>query len=208
MLATIPRRIAEERVPEIFADRAERKTIQEQIEREPMIQAREITLIARTALHRLFETPLLRLATIPAGGALSGRASRTSPSAADERRLHQQQEFASRLVDSFPDLILCSIPRPTTTLSVLVAKRYSVRGRRYGNTWNLAAAPIGGFAFRLSLYKDIIAGTQTFASLEIRVRHKRETGAGFDSISVLYPMKRAISKSWFSPAAMLLNSSV
>src|SRR3989442_14261086 len=95
------------KVPEIFVDRAERKIVKEQVERQPMIQGREITLVRKDG------TSIVCLNTAAAVRDNSGQVVRYQGAVMDiterremERRLHQQQEFAHRLVDSFPDLIL------------------------------------------------------------------------------------------------------
>jgi len=91
-----------------------------------------------------------------------------------EHRLHQQQEFARRLVDNFPDLILVLdadshytfiSPRCREVLgySLEEAQYMEFGGRTHPD--DLPAA--------LSIYKDILAGKQTFASMELRVRHKQ-----------------------------------
>src|SRR6266436_1156266 len=94
-------------VPEIFVDRAERKIVKEQVERQPMMQGREITLVRKDG------TSIVCLNTAGAVRDNVGRVVRYQGSLLDvterremERRLHQQQEFARRLVDNFPDLIL------------------------------------------------------------------------------------------------------
>src|SRR6266478_3929329 len=90
-----------------------------------------------------------------------------------ERRLHQQQEFARRLVDNFPDLILVLdaashytfvSPRCKDVLGYEVEETQKMEFASCTHPEDLPAV--------LSLYKDIIAGKQIFASLEIRVRHK------------------------------------
>jgi len=90
-----------------------------------------------------------------------------------ERRLHQQQEFARRLVDNFPDLIL--VLDTAGHYTFVSPRSKDVLGYEVEDTQHMA------FGDRthpedlpavLSLYKDVIAGTQTFASLEVRVRHK------------------------------------
>ncbi len=90
-----------------------------------------------------------------------------------ERRLHQQQEFARRLVDNFPDLILVL---DTAAHYTFVSPRCKeVLGYDVAETEHMA---FGGrthpedLPAATSLYNDIIAGKQTFASLEMRVRHK------------------------------------
>src|SRR6266850_3936064 len=99
--------VLKRRVPEIFVDRTERKSIKDQVERQPMIQGQEITLIRKDG------TSIVCLNTAAAVRDNAGRVVRYQGALMDiterremERRLHQQQEFARRLVDSFPDLIL------------------------------------------------------------------------------------------------------
>jgi len=162
------------RVPEIFADQAERKILKEQIERQPMIQGREITLICKDG------TSIVCLNTAAAVRDNAGRVVRYQGSLMDitqrremERRLHQQQEFARRLVDNFPDLILVL---DTESHYTFVSPRCKeVLGYDVEDTQHME---FGGrthpedLPALVSLYKDIIAGSQTFASLETRVRHK------------------------------------
>jgi len=166
--------VLKRRVPEIFVDREERKLIKEEVERQPMIQGREITLIRKDG------TSIVCLNTAAAVRDNSGRVLRYQGALMDiterremERRLHQQQEFARRLVDSFPDLILVLdagahytfvSPRCKDVLGYEIdeAQNMAFGGRTHPE--DLPAAN--------SLYKDIIAGRQSFASLEIRVRHK------------------------------------
>src|SRR6266403_2176877 len=92
------------RVPEIFVDRAERKTVQDEVDRQPLIQGREIMLVRKDG------TSVVCLNTAAAVRDNSGRVVRYQGALMDiterremERRLHQQQEFARLLVDNFPD---------------------------------------------------------------------------------------------------------
>jgi len=91
-----------------------------------------------------------------------------------ERRLHQQQEFARRLVDNFPDLILVLdtaahytyvSPRCKEVLGYDVEE---LQDMEFGGRMHPEDLPAA-----LTLYRDIVAGKQTFASLEVRVRHKQ-----------------------------------
>lgn len=166
--------VLKRRVPEIFVDQAERKFVRDQVERQPMIQGREITLIRKDG------TSIVCLNTAAAVRDNAGRVVRYQGALMDvterremERRLHQQQEFARRLVDSFPDLILVLdtaahytfvSPRCKEILGYDVEEAQSMGFGGRTHPEDLPAA--------LALYKDIIAGQQTFASLEIRVRHK------------------------------------
>jgi len=166
--------VLKRRVPEIFVDQAERKIVKEQIERQPMIQGREITLIRKDG------GSIVCLNTATAVRDNAGCVVRYQGSLMDiterremERRLHQQQEFARRLVDSFPDLILVLdaasrytfvSPRCKEVLGYDVEDAQSMKFGDRTHPEDLPAAQ--------SLYNDIIAGKQIFASLEIRVRHK------------------------------------
>src|SRR5258706_2581893 len=166
--------VLKRQVQEIFVDRTERKTIKEQVERQPLIQGQEITLIRKDG------TSIVCLNTAAAVRDNGGRVVRYQGALMDiterremERRLHQQQEFARRLVDNFPDLILVLdaashytfvSPRCKDVLGYEVEETQKMEFGSCTHPEDLPAV--------LSLYKDIIAGKQIFASLEIRVLHK------------------------------------
>ena len=166
--------VLKRRVPEILVDREERKLTKEEIERQPMIQGREITLIRKDG------TSIVCLNTAAAVRDNSGRVLRYHGALMDiterremERRLHQQQEFARRLVDSFPDLILVLDAEAHYTFvsprckDVLGYEIEETQKMAFGGRTHPEDLPTAN-----SLYQDIIAGKQSFASLEIRVRHK------------------------------------
>src|SRR5438309_1279859 len=162
------------RVAEIFVDRSERNIVQAEVERQPMIQGREITLICKDG------TSIVCLNTAAAVRDDAGRVVRYQGALMDiterremERRLHQQQEFARRLVDSFPDLILVL---DTAAHYTFVSPRcrevlgYDVEDAQhmeFGDRTHPEDLPA-----LLALYKNLINGKQTFASMEIRARHK------------------------------------
>ena len=162
-------------VPDILVDRSERKILKEQIESQAKIQSREVSLIRKDG------TTLICLHAATAVRDNNGRVLRYQGALMDvterremERRLHQQQEFARRLVDSFPDLILVL---DTTAHYTFVSPRCTdVLGYTLKEAENME---FGGrthpedLPATLALYKDILSGRQNFASLEIRVRHKR-----------------------------------
>src|SRR6266436_5988207 len=162
-------------VPEIFVDRAERKIVKQQVERQPMMQGREITLVRKDG------TSIVCLNTAGAVRDNVGRVVRYQGSLLDvterremERRLHQQQEFARRLVDNFPDLILVLDPAAHYTFvsprckEVLGYDVEELQDIEFGGRTHPEDLPAA-----LTLYRDIVAGKQTFASLEVRVRHKQ-----------------------------------
>src|SRR6267378_577365 len=161
-------------VPEIFIDRAERKILKDQVESQPKIQGREITLVRKDG------TSIVCLNTAAAVRDNSGRVLRYQGALMDiterremERRLHQQQEFARRLVDSFPDLILVLDTNAGYTFvsprskEILGYEPQEIAATDFGH----CAHPEDMPAVK-ALYGDIVEGRQTFASLEVRVRHK------------------------------------
>ena len=166
--------LVKKRVAEVFVDQAERKIVQAEVDRQPMIQGREITLICKDG------TSIVCLNTAAAVRDNAGRVVRYQGALMDiterremERRLHQQQEFARRLVDSFPDLILVL---DTAAHYTFVSPRcrevlgYDVEDAQhmeFGDRTHPEDLPA-----LLSLYKNLIDGKQTFASMEIRARHK------------------------------------
>ena len=162
------------RVPEIFVDQAERKIIRDQVEREPIVQGQEITLICKDG------TSIVCLNTAAAVRDNSGRVVRYQGALMDiterreiERRLHRQQEFARRLVDSFPDLILVLDTAANYTFvsprskEILGYEPQEIAAMHFGHCVHPEDIP----SFQ-ALYGDIVAGRQTFASLEVRARHK------------------------------------
>jgi PAS domain S-box-containing protein len=161
-------------VPDILPDQTERKSLMEEVERQPSPQGREINLLRKDG------TPIVCLNTATSVRDTTGRVIRYQGSVMDitarrqmERQLHKEQEFARRLVDNFPDLILVVdsnshytfvSPRCTEVLGYELAETGNMElgGRTHGE--DLPAL--------LALFADILAGRQSFASLEIRVRHK------------------------------------
>jgi PAS domain S-box-containing protein len=161
-------------VPEIFVDRAARKMVKEQIESQATIQGREITLLRKDG------TSIVCLNTATAVRDNTGRVLRYQGALMDitqrlemERRLHQQQEFARRLIDSFPDLIL--VLDTAAHYTFISARCVDVLGYEISEAQQME---FGGRTHPedlpavLALYGDILSGKQTLASLEIRVRHK------------------------------------
>ncbi len=125
-------------------------------------------------------TPVVCLNTAAAVRDTSGRVIRYQGSVMDitarrqmERQLHKEQEFARRLVDSFPDLILVVdtnshytfvSPRCKEVLGYEISETAEMQ---FGGRTHAEDLPI-----LLALFADILAGRQTYASLEVRVRHK------------------------------------
>lgn len=162
-------------VPEIFPERAERKTIKDEVDRQPMLEGREISL------KRKDNSFITCLNTAAAVRDSTGRVARYQGALMDithrremERRLHKQQELARRLVDSFPDLILVLDPAAKYTFvsprskEILGYEPEEIRIMEFGH----CAHPEDMPAVKI-LFEDIVTGHQTFASLETRVRHKQ-----------------------------------
>jgi len=163
------------RVTEIFTDESTRTVIRQEVDRQPVLEGREITL------QRKDGTPIVCLNTAAAVRDNAGRIVRyqgalmdVSASREMERRLHKQQEFARRLVDSFPDLIMV----------LDAAARYTFISPRIHDVLGYTAEEEKELEFGArtysedqsamrALFNEILEGRQTFGSLEVRVRHKR-----------------------------------
>ena len=162
------------KVPDILADAAERRLVKEEIEHQAAPQTREIALLCKDG------SQIVCLNTATAVRDASGRVLRYQGAVMDitarremERQLYKQQEFARRLVDSFPDLILVLdasahytfvSPRCREVLGYELEETKSMKLGGRTHSEDLPAI--------LSLYSDILEGRQSFASLEVRVRHK------------------------------------
>src|ERR1700676_5614169 len=162
------------RVPDILPDKSERKSLMEEVERQPSPHGREINLLRKDG------TSIVCLNTATSVRDASGRVIRYQGSVMDvtarrqmERQLHKEQEFARRLVDNFPDLIL--VVDAALHYTFISPRCQEVLGYELAETANME---LGGrthaedLPILLALFADILAGRQTFASLEIRVRHK------------------------------------
>ena len=163
------------RVPEIFQDRSERKSIRNEVDRQPILQGREITLTRKDG------TPLICLNTAAAVRDSAGTVIRYQGALMDvtasrvmERRLHQQQEFARRLIDSFPDLIF--VLDNAANYTFVSPRVVEVLGYEPEEVMELelgARTSAEDRAGLRAMYQQILAGHETFASLEVRVRSKK-----------------------------------
>ena len=163
------------RVSEIFVDEGQRSSMAREVNHQPEPQAREITLQRKDGQALI----CLNTATVMRDSA--GKVTRYHGSVMDvterraiERRLHKEQEFARRLVDSFPDLIFV----------VDAEKRYTFVSPRVKEVLGFGADEMLGTTFgelthtedRSTLaasVRDILTGKATFGSTEVRVRHKQ-----------------------------------
>ena len=161
-------------VPELITDRSERKALKDEVEKAPTPQGREVTLTRKDG------STIVCLNTATAVRNPSGDVVRYQGSVMDiterrtmERRLHQQQEFARRLVDSFPDLIL--VVNAAGAYTFVSPRVREVLGYEIEETKEMV---LGGRTHpddRVALdsvYHAVLDGQKIFASLELRVRHK------------------------------------
>ncbi len=162
------------KVSEVFVDQEQRSLVAREVNRQPTPQGREITL------RRKDGEPIICLNTASAVRDTGGKIVRYQGALADiterraiEKRLYQQQEFARRLVDSFPDLIfVVDNERRYTFVSPKVEE---VLGY---NTQEMIGMIFGDRTHHedlnaiLAVFNDLLQGTRNFASIEIRVRHK------------------------------------
>ncbi|MGB7280968.1 MAG: PAS domain S-box protein [Candidatus Acidiferrum sp.] len=158
----------------ILADADERKALREEVEHQNAPQGREIILLRKDGV------PIVCWNTATAVRDTAGRVLRFQGSVMDvtarrqmERQLHKEQEFARRLVDSFPDLILVVDTNSHYTFvsprckEVLGYELSEIESLEFGGRTHAEDRPL-----LLALFQDILAGRQNFGSLEIRVRHK------------------------------------
>jgi len=163
------------KVSEVFADESQRNSIFNAINREGSPRGHELTLFRKDG------RPVYCLNTASAVRDTSGHIIRFQGALVDiterraiEKQLYQQQEFARRLVDSFPDLIFV----------VDTERRYNFVSPKFKEVLGYEPAEIIGLTFgerthvddrpaMIALFDDLVAGKQTFASIEVRVRHKQ-----------------------------------
>ncbi|HEV2196620.1 MAG TPA: PAS domain S-box protein [Candidatus Acidoferrum sp.] len=162
-------------VPEILLDPAERKALMQQAETQPLVAGREITLLRKDG------GSIVVLNTVAAVRDNAGKVVRYQGAVMDiterreiERRLRQQQEFARRLVDNFPDMILVL---DTNSQYTFVSPRCrEILGYEPAE---LAALGFGHYVHPEEmptvrmLYDDIVAARRTYESLEVRVRRRQ-----------------------------------
>jgi PAS domain S-box-containing protein len=159
---------------DILPDAAQRELLRQEVDTQPMLQGREITLLRKDG------TPLICLNTASAVRDAGGRILRYHGAVMDiterremERRLYQQQEFARRLIDSFPDLILVLDTSGNYTFTSPRIK--DILGYEPSDSDSL---PLGqrthadDRAALDALFREIVSGRKSFDSLEIRVLHK------------------------------------
>jgi PAS domain S-box-containing protein len=162
------------RVSEIFVDESHRAAIIREVNHQPSPEAREIILRRKDGL------PVICLHTATAIRDTGGKIVRYQGALVDitaqrevEKRLHKEQEFARRLVDSFPDLIFV----------VDAAKRYTYVSPNVHAVLGYEVSETIGSAFgerthpeersfALSLFQDLMTARKNFGSIEIQVRHK------------------------------------
>lgn len=162
-------------VPEILIDPSERKALMQQAKTQPIVSGHEVTLLRKDG------GSIVCLHTAAAVRDNAGKVVRYQGAVMDiterreiERRLRQQQEFARRLVDNFPDMILVL---DTNSQYTFVSPRCrEILGYEPAELAALGFAhcahPEEMPAVR-SLYDEIVSGKRTYETLEVRVRRKQ-----------------------------------
>lgn len=162
-------------VPEILIDSAERKMLMQQAETQPIVSGREITLLRKDG------GSIVCLHTAAAVRDNAGKVVRYQGAVMDiterreiERRLRQQQEFARRLVDNFPDMILVLDTNKQYTFvsprcrEILGYEPHELAALGFAHCAHPEEMP----AVR-SLYDEIVTAKRTYETLEVRVRRKQ-----------------------------------
>jgi len=159
---------------DVLPDAQQRRLLRQEVDSEPMLQGRELTLIRKDG-H-----PIVCLNTAAVVRDTSGRVLRYHGALMDiterremERRLYQQQEFARRLIDSFPDLIfVLNSEGHYTFTSPRVKEILGYDPEEYdwsalGERTHAEDRPA-----LQTLFAEMFTGQRSFGSIEMRVRHK------------------------------------
>jgi PAS domain S-box-containing protein len=159
---------------DVLPDAQQRRLLRQEVDTEPMLQGRELTLIRKDG-H-----PIICLNTAAVVRDTSGRVLRYHGALMDiterremERRLYQQQEFARRLIDSFPDLIfVLNSEGQYTFTSPRVKEILGYDPEEYdwsalGERTHAEDRPA-----LQTIFAEMFTGQRSFGSLEMRVRHK------------------------------------
>ena len=162
------------KVSDVFVDEEQRNRVVREVDTQPAPEGREITL------RRKDGRSIICLNTSTAVRDTGGKIVRYQGALADitdrraiEKRLFKQQEFARRLVDSFPDLIfVVDTERRYTFVSPKVKEclgydPQEAIGLVFGDRTHVEER-----SALLAVFDDLLQGKRNFASIEIRVRHK------------------------------------
>jgi len=162
------------KVSDVFVDADQRSALVREVNSQPSPESREITL------RRKDGQSITCLNTATAVRDTGGKVVRYQGALADvterraiEKRLYQQQEFARRLVDSFPDLIFVVDPQKRYTfVSPKVTEILGYEPQEgVGTLFGENAHPEERSTL-VTVFDDLIQGKRNFASIEVRVRHK------------------------------------
>ncbi len=167
--------LLEVKVTDLYLDPAQRAAELGELEREGTVHGREVTLRRKdgsTAIcldtSTAIRDPLGRI--VRCQGTLLDITQRREM----EKRLHAEREFARRLVDSFPDLIVVlDDQRRYTYVSPRIKEALGYQPEELlGHTLVERTHPEDSPAL-LELYSDLIAGKRTHGIVEYRTRHKQ-----------------------------------
>ncbi|MGH9815357.1 MAG: PAS domain S-box protein [Candidatus Acidiferrales bacterium] len=162
------------RAEDLYVEPADRAALMEEMNRDGTVRNREILLRKNDG------STLICLDTSSAIRDSAGKVVRYQGALVDvteqrqmEKRLHEEQEFARRLVDSFPDLIVVldregryTFVSPNIT-SLLGFKPEELIGRMVGER----SQPDDQAAIR-ELAQGVMSGCQPLGTLEYRMQHK------------------------------------
>jgi len=159
---------------DLLPDAEQRRLLRQEVDTQPMLQGREMTLFRKDG------SPIICLNTAAVVRDTMGRVVRYHGALMDiterremERRLYQQQEFARRLVDSFPDLIfVLDAAGHYTFTSPRVKEILGYEAEDYDSQELGERTHVEDRPGLQALFAEMFDGRQSFASLEIRVRHK------------------------------------
>ncbi len=161
-------------VADLYMHSGERPSVLQELENQRTIREREILL------RRKDGQPLICLDTSTAIRDASGRVLRYQGTLVDitqrremEKRLHQEQEFARRLVESFPDMIVVvDTEGRYTYVSARLKEQLGyepeeILGKALGERTH-----VDDRATLLDLHREMIAGKRMYGTVEYRTLHR------------------------------------
>jgi PAS domain S-box-containing protein len=140
-----------------------------------VLRAREVTLKHRQDAHEIVALHTTALIRDPAGKFVryQGTFVDVTEQREMERRLHREQEFARRLMDSFPDLVVTLDTELRYTfaspqvIDVLGYRPEDLIGKKLGNRADPHDRPA-----MVELFDDLISGRRSNGQIEYRMQHK------------------------------------
>jgi PAS domain S-box-containing protein len=165
-------------LPSLYQNAADRVTERAKLDELGFLRAREVTLKHRHDAREVVAMHTTAVIRDPAGKFVryQGTFVDVTEQREMERRLHREQEFARRLMDSFPDLVVALDADSRYTfaspqvIDVLGYRPEDLIGKKLGGRTDPHDR-----AAMLELFNDLISGRRSNGQIEYRTQHKNGT---------------------------------